>query len=129
MEYLPDFNDQWVEFMDKHNSITHLHANLGWKTCEPGLVELTTKLPNLVELTIYFNNNDLQTESIKRVIDTHNKLQKIRFHPDFYPENKETILEEAFGSEWHVESYAVKCSYTDKKGFLLTRKNSQIEEH
>lgn len=123
MEYSPAFSNEWNEFIEKHNNLTHLHAELRMKAHETDLVELTTKLPNLIEMKITCSV-DLQIQSIERILQTHDKLMKFRIKQELSLSPDNEIFQHSFGNEWHIESYHFKyIGLFDRIGFLATRRN------
>lgn len=131
MEYSTKFGDQWMEFIDKHNGVRHLIADVTWTETEPGLAELTTRMHNLAEVTVYAFNS-IKIETIERIIQTHDKLLKFQLEPDYFPSysntDGKTLLEEKFGNEYNVETYTFKRGYSKRTGYLLAKKHLEQEE-
>lgn len=130
MVYVPSIADKWNTFIDKHNKLTHLIADIYEAESIPGLTELTTRMRNLVEMTVY-SYKGFTVESIERIIQTHDKLLKLQLKPDhflpFYRMAGMKLLQEKIGNEWNVEIYTINSGYAARTGYLLTRKTSELK--
>lgn len=123
MGYSPRFANEWNEFMEKHIDVKYLHVDLQLSSWTADVVfqlaEQTTKLPNLIEMTIS-TSIDLQIQNIERMLQSHDKLMKLRIEPMYHWPLGNELLQQPFGNEWYIESF--KYGWNNKVvGYLITR--------
>jgi len=121
---------QWISFFKNHMQLTHLRIIEGY-TLVPQptpLNELTTDLPNLIDVDIKFNKY-YGVEHIIRFIEAHRNLKKFHFNFEFirrlFPLEDKVILLQRFGNEWDI-----KCNEPFEASVMLgltfEKKNSSL---
>lgn len=117
--YSSEYFNEWVSFFCNHCNLTKLTINNHFGMENLRLLELTSKLQNLVELTVesYYAISD---QIISRIIQQHDELMKLQFSVLHYDDVE--AIREQFQNEWNI----TKILRPD--AILMERKNSTVFE-
>lgn len=117
IHYSPRLFDNWLAFFKKHPNLFRLHLQEHTSSNQSvQLEELTSVLPNLVEVTMQYSNY-ISREDIAKFIETHDKLMKFRFFVRSYKAPDFDTLRDRFGDEWEITR-----SHASWPGLLFIRK-------
>lgn len=134
MYYSPSFSNVWTAFFKNHQNLTKLDLVQGFtknfKTPEGSvqLVELTSDLLNLVEVTVHYSSL-VSAGTIIRFIQAHRKLMKVQFSiaPDrTFDDFEIQILRKRFELEWHIRIFYDEQGCYMIPELIIERKNSTL---
>lgn len=106
-------NEEWIKFFENHRRLNKLIIN---KVTENQLLEITSLLPNLVELEVYDTEFFyMSAEGVIQIIQNHEKLLKFDFPAEWFERFASVRkLNERISNEWHVKHLGDRC-YLSKK--------------
>lgn len=90
-----------IEFFKRHQTINRLHLMNGLPEYQIQVDELTAKLPNLIAITV--EDQDIDAQSISRLIESHEKLIKFIFSTRRFNDADKKLLKDRFDSEWRIK--------------------------
>lgn len=115
--YSPKLFDSWLAFLKNHPNLFRLHLVEDTSSDQSiQLEELTSVLPNLVEVTMQYTNY-ISREAISTFIKTHDKLMKFSFFSRSFEAPDFDILRERFSDDWEIDR-----SHVSRPGLLFVRK-------
>lgn len=119
--YAPSDFNIWIKFFKNHRNLSRLHLIEFSNEMEVQFKELTTELPNLVEMTLEsFKYVDLET--ITEFIESHGKLMKCTFSTKMFKVADLDTLRKRFEDKWNIE-HSSKIRYD----IIFSRKKSNFE--
>lgn len=116
--YSSMYFNAWNTFFKNNQQITKLVINEYYSLENLRLLEITSRLMNLVEILLKCYS-PISDETISRIIERHDKLMKLQWSVEHHDDTRS--IQERFENEWHIK-YILKPS----NAILLERKNTTL---
>lgn len=104
-EYSKLFSTDWIEFYKKHRNVTILEiSNIQYNNADTQLIEAIDKLPNLIEITLKYSRDAIQSisfETIRKIIERHGKLEILKISDMYYHRYELEKLQEKFENYYY----------------------------